>query len=153
MLRISRFGLGAVLLALGFALLLPGPGAAELAAWDQDRVTEIARQLPERTDQLRAALRNQPSQTIGSGDAASALRLEQNTRRLHEQSVALAKHLEEGKGHDETAKYYKGFRELWRDSLEDARRSALPEPVMDAFANVDGLFRQLAPYYDAKALE
>jgi hypothetical protein len=138
-------------LGLGITLLGSTPGAADLAKWDQAVVTGIAKQLPDATERLQNVLRDEPAQTIGSGDTESFLGLQQQARRLHEQGTMLDKHLQAGKGHDETLDYYRTFREVWDDTMVNARRSELPEPTMDAFARVEDLLRQLAPYYDPKA--
>jgi len=100
---------------------------------------------------VQTALLDEPAQTIGSGDAESFFGLQQNARRLHEQGMALAKHLEAGKGYEETRNLYRSFKEIWDDTTVNAQRSELLEPTMDAFAKVADLQRQLAPYYDPKA--
>lgn len=138
-------------LALGAVLIAATPSAADLAKWDQAAVTGIAKQLPAATERVQTALRDEPAQTIGSGDAGTSFGLQQNARRLHEQGMALAKHLEAGKGYEETRNLYRSFKEIWDDTMVNAQRSELPEPTMDAFAKVDDLVRQLAPYYDPKA--
>ena len=138
-------------LSLGIALIWSTSSAADLAKWDQTAVTGIAKQMPAATERVQTALLDEPAQTIGSGDAESFFALQQNARRLHEQGMALAKHLEAGKGHDETLNFYRSFKEIWDDTIVNARRSELLEPTMDAFAKVADLQRQLAPYYDPKA--
>jgi hypothetical protein len=127
------------------------PGAADLAKWDQAAVTGIAKQLPAATERLQNVLRDEPAQALGSGDAESFFAMQQNARKLHEQGMALAKHVEAGKGYEETHNLYRSFKETWDDTIVNARRSELPEPTMDAFAKVEDLLRQLAPYYDPKA--
>jgi hypothetical protein len=73
------------------------------------------------------------------------------SRGLREQSLALAGHLKAGKGHDETRNEYRSLKEIVDDIAEQARRSPLDEPTMDAWAKVTDLLRQIAPYYDPKA--
>jgi len=138
-------------LSLGIALIWSTSSAADLAKWDQAAVTGIAKQLPAATERVQTALLDEPAQTIGSGDAESFFGLQQNARRLHEQGMALAKHLEAGKGYEESRNLYRSFKEIWDDTTVNAQRSELLEPTMDAFAKVEDLLRQLAPYYDPKA--
>ena len=72
---------------------------------------------------------------------------------LHEQSRALAAHLAKGKGHDETRNMYRSLKEIVDDTEVQARRTELDEPTLDAWAKVADLLRQIAPYYDPKALD
>lgn len=138
-------------LSLGIALIWSTSSAADLAKWDQTAVTGIAKQLPAATERFQTALMDEPAQILGSGDAESFFAMQQNARKLHEQGMALAKHLQAGKGYEETLNLYRSFKETWDDTAVNAQRSELPEPTMDAFAKVDDLRRQLAPYYDPKA--
>lgn len=95
--------LGSKRALLGLALLLSPPfvssALAELATWDQSRVTAIGRQLPAASEAWLQAVRDQPgSGLIGSGDAESSGGLVAKAQALHEQSQALAGHLAAGKG-------------------------------------------------------
>jgi hypothetical protein len=129
------------------------PAAADLAAWDQGRATGIAKQLADACNAFEVAVLKQPGMDqVGEGSAGEGSELIQKSRTLREQSLALAGHLEKGKGHDETRNYWRGLKELSDDVSESAERAALDEPTMDAWAKVQDLMRQLAPYYDPKAL-
>jgi hypothetical protein len=138
-------------LALVATACLAAAAAAALATWDQARVTGIAKELATASDAFEQTVRKQPGGTVGSGDAENVFGMQQETRALSEQSRALAGHLAAGKGHDETANYYKRLKESADDIAENAQRSNLDEPTMDAWAKVADLMRQLAPYYDPKA--
>lgn len=137
-------------LALG-SVVAAAPAAAELAAWDQARVTAIAGQWADAADAWQQALRDQPGGQIGSGDAEQAFGLGQKAEALHVQTRALAGHLAKGEGYDKTRNYYRDVKELVDDSDELAQRAELDEPTMDAWAKVVDLQRQIAPYYDPKA--
>ena len=139
--------------AMFVAALFTQPAGAELATWDQTRVTEIAQQLAKACDAWRLALREQPSEQIGSGDAFDEFGLLQKAQVLHEQSGALAGHLAEGKGHDETRDLYRALREVVDDTDVQAQQAELEEPTLDAWAQVADLMRQIAPYYDPTALD
>jgi len=140
---IGVFGLGMTVVALS------SPASAELATWDQARVTELAQQLVQASDAWEQAVRKQSGGDIGSGEAE--LGLGTKARVLKEQSQALAGHLAKGQGYDKTHNYYRSLKELIDDTEEIAQRSELEEPTMDAWAKVADLQRQIAPYYDPKA--
>ena len=144
-LKLGVFGLAMAVVALS------SPASAELATWDQARVTELAQQLVQASDAWEQAVRKQPGGEIGSGDAESGFGLGMKARVLKEQSQALAGHLAKGQGYDKTHNYYRSLKELIDDTEEIAQRSELEEPTMDAWAKVADLQRQIAPYYDPKA--
>jgi len=144
-------------LLIGFAatsaVVLATAAAAELATWDQARVTAIAKQLADASDAWELAVREQPGGEIGSGDAEDQFGIVNKARVLSEQAHALADHLAKGEGHDKTRNYYRDLKEVVDDTEELAQRSELDEPTMGAWAKVADLQRQIAPYYDAKANE
>jgi hypothetical protein len=128
--------------------LFTAPARAELAGWDQSRVTGIAQQLAQACDAWEQAVREQP----GAGAEASEFGLGMKARVLTEQSQALAGHLAKGDGHDKTRNYYRDLKALVDDTEEMAQRSELDDPTMAAWAKVVDLQRQIAPYYDPRAL-
>jgi hypothetical protein len=148
--RISKSRLFASAAAL--ALMAASPVLAELAAWDQDRVTSIAKELSAATDAWWQALRDQPEMgVVGSGDAQDGSSMVDEARTLREQAQALAGHLANGKGHDQTRNLYRDLKEIVDDQEVQAQRAELDEPTMDAWAKVADGMRRLAPYYDPKA--
>jgi hypothetical protein len=135
------------------ACLVALPAAAELAVWDQARATGIAKQLADACDAFEQAVRKEPQMgQVGSGGAAEGFGVGQNARMLTERSRELAGHLEKGKGHDDTRNIWRGLKEVSDDVAEDAERTELEDQTMAAWAKVSDLMRQLAPYYDPKAL-
>lgn len=145
-----RFVLAGLSMLVAFGA---APAGAELASWDQARVTAIAQQLVAAADAWEQAVREQPGGEIGSGDAESEFGLGMKARVLREQSQALAGQLAKGEGHDETRNSYRDMAELIDDTEELAQRSELEAPTMDAWAKLVDAQRQIAPYYDHKALE
>jgi hypothetical protein len=134
------------------ALALAATSArAELAAWDQARVTEIAKQLAKAADGWEQAVREQGGDTVGSGDAQEEFSIANGARMLREQATALSGHLDKGDGYDKTHNLYRDLKEIADDTEVAAQRSALDEPTMDAWAKVADAMRQIAPYYDPKA--
>lgn len=146
--KLGLFGL-AVFVA---ALFAPSAGA-ELASWDQNRVTAIAQQLPAASEAWLQALRDQPGGGIGSGSAEAGTGLVQKAQVLHEQSTALAGHLSAGQGYEKTRNLYRSLKELIDDTEVQAQRAELDQPTLDAWAKITDLQRQIAPYYDPKALD
>jgi hypothetical protein len=138
-------------LAAGVVATAATPASAELATWDQARVTALAQQLADAADAWEQAVREQPGGTIGSGDAEEEFGLGMKARRLREQARVLAGQLAKGEGHDQTRNYYRDIVEIVDDTEEIASRAELEEPAMDAWAKVADLQRQIAPYYDPKA--
>lgn len=146
----ARSKLGVFGLAMAVAAL-SSPASAELATWDQARVTGLAQQLVQATDAWQLAVREQPGGDVGSGDAQEQFGLTMKARVLNEQAQALAGHLAKGEGYDKTHNYYRSLKELIDDTEEIAQRSELDEPTMDAWSKVADLQRQIAPYFDPKA--
>jgi hypothetical protein len=48
---------------------------------------------------------------------------------------------------------YRSLKEVVDDTEVQARETDLDEPTLDAWAKVADLMRQIAPYYDPKALD
>lgn len=142
-------------LVLGLAAVsvvtLATPVAADLAAWDQVRVTELAGQLAAAADGWKLAVREQPGAEVGSGDAEEQFGLVQQAHALSVQASALAKHLVIGKGYDETRNEYRTLKEIIDSTEETAQRAELDDPAMAAWSKLVSLQRQIAPYYDPKA--
>jgi uncharacterized membrane protein YccC len=143
--------LGSKLFSLAFAGLLASPAGAELATWDQARVTELAGQLASACRAFDDVVQQEPGTARGAEDAGFGVQA--NARELRAQSEALAGHLREGKSHEQTRDLYRSLKEVVDDTEQNAQRTPLDEPVMDAWAKVADLMRQIAPYYDPKALD
>jgi len=138
---------------LALALLLVAfPVRADLAKWDQARVTSIAQQLAKACDAWRLAVREQPGMAeVGSGYAQEGFDVVHESEGLVEQSQTFADHLAKGDGHDKTLDMYRNMKEMVDDTEEYAERAGLDDPTMNTWAKVADLMRQIAPYYDPKA--
>ena len=113
-----------------------------------------AQQLASACEAWEKVVREQPGgDRMGSGDAQGYLVMQQRSRFLREQSASLAAHLKDGKGHDQTVHSYQALKEGADDTEEAAQRAPLAGPTLDAWARVADLLRQIAPYYDPKALD
>lgn len=146
------------LYALCFALTVTGtaanPAFAEVAAWDQERVTALAQDLAEKAGKVSDAVyRVQLGSTVGSGQAWDYQRLRDRVRLTKNEARHLAAELKNGKGHDETVHTYERLTTLSRDVQEISQRMFLDEPTLNTVAAAGDALRQIAPYYDPKALQ
>ena len=140
-------------LLLAGALATPGPaGAAAELAWDQAKVTAIAQELPKAADDLRNALRNEPSGTSAGGGRRSVLRLTDTVRRIEREARHLVASLEAGKGHDETLPVMENMAVMIRDAREQAGRIFRTDSVSDRLAAGRAILDRLTPYYDMRPL-
>ncbi len=133
--------------------LTPAAAFAELAAWDQERVTAIAKDLVESSDALYDTFFAQPRPTVASGQGQSYYRLKQMLRRIKQEARHLAAQLDDGKGYDETLPTYEHLTELVDYARPEARRTFSSDQLLGKMTAAGDDLRRLAPYYDPKALE
>ena len=145
-LKLGLFGVVAAIAALSAS-----PATADLKPWDQAGVTAIAQKLVPASDAFWQAMRRQPGDTVGSGEAGANVDLQSKARTLNEMAQGLAGHLAKGHGYDKTLDMYKSMKELVDDILTDEMFDSMVKPAADAWANFYGLMKQIAPYYDPKA--
>jgi hypothetical protein len=146
--NISSVGAGLGSLMLGLCLLpcLVGDARAAVAAWDQDRTTEIASGLPDAAQALYEAIYDQPAPP-GPG-RANWHQLRDTVRRIRMEARHLADELMKGRDRDQTRGAWRQMMEWLRDVEEASRGVMLGDDVMTKLAAVEDLLRQLAPYYD-----
>lgn len=138
-----------VICLLVMTLLLTAPSArAELAAWDQPKVTALGNELVQATDALYDTFRKQPPPTVGSMQASSYHRLKQFVRMLHVVSRELARSLEQGEGREETLTLYENLMQLARSARDEAGRVFIVQDVSQRAAAVRQVLNQLGPFYD-----
>ena len=145
----------AALGTLVWVFLLVGIGAspafgAEPAAWDQDRVQALARELAQRADAVQEALHRGPQSSVGSGQSSAFYRLKQDVRRARNEARHLASQLESGKGREETLPVYEDLMVLVRDAAENARRLFMPDSTLQALNEAGGVLQRITPYYEAQ---
>jgi hypothetical protein len=134
-------------LVLGVLFSAAG-GRAELAAWDQAKVTAIAKQLVPATQDLYDTFYKQLPPTAGSGQNREFYRLKQVTRVMKTEARELAEQLEKGSGHEETLPSYESLMQLVRTARELGARIFATEDLKQKATAVRGLLNQLGPYYD-----
>jgi hypothetical protein len=138
----------------GCALLvgLSAPARAELAAWDQAKVTALAKQLEEKSRVLYDTFYKQPPPNIGSGQSQDYRRLKQEVRRIRSEARELAAALENGEGREDTLPIYESLMEIVRSARDNVRRIFTTQDVQSRAGEVRQLLNQLSPYYDPDAI-
>ena len=120
-------------------------------AWDQAAVTSLAGQLAKASDALWVAVLNSPNLgQVGSGDGYDSQRLQYKTRRIREQSMALAGALAAGKGKAETFPEVEDLGELADDLQVIFERMFVEQQLKQKLVAARDIWRQLIPYYGIK---
>jgi hypothetical protein len=141
-----------LVLAAALAVFAVGaPGRAELAAWDQAKVTALAKQLQESAKDLYDTFYKQPVPGAGSGQAQDYRRLKQEVRRLRSEAGELAGALGKGEGREDTLPIYEALMQKVRDARELAARVFTTQDVQQRATAVRQLLNQITPYYDPDA--
>ena len=139
-------------IGVGLALALAGatPAQAELAAWDAEKVGALATELREASKQLYDAFYKQPK--LGVGRKRDYHRLQQDVRRIRNESRQLSDSLAKGAGHDETLPIYEDLMQYVRRARTTATQVFTTEDVAAKAAEARRLLNALAPYYDPDAV-
>ena len=145
-LKLGLFGLIAGIVACA----TPSPSTAGLKPWDQASVTSLAQKLVPTSEAFWQAMRRQPGDTVGSGDAGDNTSLQSKSRTLTEMTQGLAAHLAKGDGFDATVDMYKSMKELVDDILNAEEFDDMIAPTTTAWGNFMAVMKQIAPYYDPK---
>ncbi|MEN8159501.1 MAG: hypothetical protein ABFS41_05440 [Myxococcota bacterium] len=137
---------GFVAAALAVALAsTAAPASAELASWDQDRVTKYAEELVEAADDLEISLKKIGIQNLANANAI--YQVQDTVDMLHTATRGLAGALSNGKGREETMPRFKRVDSLRRDAELEGRRADIPEQVFEKVFAVGGALQRLRPYY------
>lgn len=147
----SALKLGLIGLVVGLvACATPTPSTAGLKPWDQATVTSLAQKLVPTSEAFWQAMRRQPGDTVGSGEANANVGLQSMSRTLTEMTQGLAGHLAKGDGFEKTVDMYKTMKELVDDILNAEEFDDMIEPSKTAWGNFMAVMTQIAPYYDPK---
>ncbi len=136
-------------LLVAMALMLPAALAgAELKPWDQERVTALAGELQQKTQELRDAVRRVPPPTLGQPGqrAFHILRdelgaIEATARRLH-------KALAGGATREETFPTYRRLIRAVRSASQEVPRLGGGRDDAPRIAATAEVLRQLRQYYE-----
>ena len=122
---------------------------AELAKWDQEKVTTVAKELAEGTVALQQGLRAKPRRSQGEMPGQRAFwSFREEDQVLVSTSRRLQRGLEGGSGMEET---YPTFRRLLRTARRaerELRRLDLSEATNDKIDTVADGIRKLRPYFE-----
>lgn len=134
-------------LVLAAALVVP-PARAELAKWDQARVTGIANDLAKAVKHLRSVTRKEPPATLGQAGRVAFYQFQDELGSIESSSRRLTKALQDGKGREQTYPTYQRMMASVRNAAEEARRANVSENVLNAIAPCSDALRRLRPYYE-----
>lgn len=145
--------IGRILLVVALAASVPAASFAELAKWDQQRVTTLAGELARACDALYETFRKEPESRIGVGRGRDYHRLRQVVRRIKNEARHLSSSLERGEGYDQTLPIYESLMEMVRTARDLSRRTFTSNFVLEKASSAGDALRRIAPYYDPRALE
>ena len=142
--RIVAFGAALAL------LLLPTAALAELAKWDQARVTQIAEDFAGAMKDLRKEMQAAPAITDPARQRAQYVALD-DVRIMSNTATLLANKLKAGEGREETFAAWRRLDLLRRDFEENARKAMIEDAIMEKILTAGELLIRLTPYYRADA--
>jgi hypothetical protein len=137
--------------AMGSVLVAAAPARAELATWDQSKVTELAKRFADATNELYDTFYKQPPPTRGSMQSRAYAQLRQKVRALRVEAGSLAGDLAKGEGYEETLPSYDSLMELVRDARRNSQRVFTTTDVQQKATAARLILNQLTPYYDPDA--
>lgn len=130
-------------------LALAGTARAELAKWDQAKVTELAQQLEAEAATLFRTMRDRQQPTLGSAQRMPWHRLKQEVRFLRRESRTLSQALQRGAGFDETLPSYEQMMATVRRAQANARSVFTVADMQQSADRAREILNQLGPFYDA----
>jgi hypothetical protein len=136
------------LCAAALAVLVAPDARGELAAWDQARVTALAKDVVTTTDALQETFAQQPPPDPRSRESESYQGLRYRVQSLRNEARILLTSLEEGDGRDQTGWIYEILMSHARSARLEARRVFVAKDVGERAAAVRGALNRLGPYYD-----
>jgi hypothetical protein len=130
-------------------LLLPTVAPAELAKWDQERITQIAEEFAGAMKELRREIRAAPPSMDPTRQRARYEALE-DIRIMTNSSTHLANKLKAGEGREETSAVWRRLDLLRRDFEENARKSEIEDAILEKIVKAGELLIRLTPYYTSE---
>ena len=128
-------------------------GAAEPAAWNQERVSALATELAIAVRGLRNNARHHaPLSTRVVGSGAAWYRLLDDLRRIERVTAFLAAELQAGRGRDETQPVFEWIERLRRRAEEEVRRMDVPTAARNQMAAARIVLQQLSIYYASEGV-
>jgi hypothetical protein len=144
--RMTTFALGAAF-ALALAAV-PLAARAELAKWDQQRVTAIAVELAEAVSKASLEVDKQKGSRVDVGKERAYYEFREDMRLAKNTSRHLSRELEGGQGREETYPTFRRLKTLRNDAAENARRADMPDSTVASITAAGELLLRLRPYYE-----
>ena len=139
----------ALVLGLGASALAQqdlAPSETEKGGWNQGRVTAIAEEFAAEMAQLQKQAKQVPPDITFSQQRAQ-YELQEDIRLLKNTSEHLASQLRAGKHREETRPVYKRLETLVASAEENARKTLVPNQLMDQILAAGRVLLELRPYY------
>jgi hypothetical protein len=141
-----------IVLLFALSITVPATAArAELAAWDQTKVTALASDLAESAQGLQGALRRQPPPTLGQPGRRAFWTLRDEMQGIVAASRRLHSALSSGAGQEETYPIYRRILRNARRAARETRRIQLGDPVPQKIEAIADTIRALRPFYEEEA--
>jgi hypothetical protein len=122
---------------------------AGLAPWNQEAVTKAAVDLHTNVRALRNGFERLTPPMMGSGQRTAFYKLRDDLRVFERVSFGLSESLSKGEGHEETLNRFRRLETTRRDILVQARRTDVPNDVLNLTEPVRGSLQELRPFYVA----
>jgi hypothetical protein len=142
---VIRFALA---VTLGLALFAVPGARADLAKWDQAKVTSIAGEIFESAEALRAALRREPNRVLGQGGRRAHWQLRDELQALVSGSRRLRDALAADAGMEETYPTFRRVLDTARRAKRHSRRMNAQKPVPEKIEAVADAIRRIRPFYE-----
>jgi hypothetical protein len=136
------------LLFLAPALLAAPDARAELATWNQEKVTAIAEEISHAAQALRGALRRQPPSTLGQPGRRAFWALRDEMQVIVSSSRRLHDALSQGETMEETYPVYRRLLRTARRADRETRQIGLGKPVPGKIDAIADAIRRIRPYYE-----
>jgi hypothetical protein len=131
--------------------LVAGAASAELATWEQERVTKYAEELVVATGELRRALDGVGIQNFAQQNAM--YQVKDTVKMLDTAAKGLSSALKDGKGREETMPRFKRLQSLRRDAEVEGRSADIPESVFQKVFAAGNALIKLRPYYQEEPMQ
>lgn len=128
------------------------PAGADLAKWDQAKVTTLAKQLADASQALNDTFYKQPPPGAGSMQSRAYQQLRQKIRVIRMEAGAFSSSLAKGEGYEETLPSYESLMEMVRAARRDAQQVFSTADVQEKATAVRLVLNQISPYYDPDAV-
>ncbi len=132
-----------------FVISIPAQSSAELEAWDQEEVTQLAQQLSEAVTTLRLATIHDP--LLGQAVGTRGKNLRDIMKAMETACRQLARKLAAGEDRSKTTGVGKKIGMLIREAQLAGRKVMVNESQWAAIDPVVDLINRLSPYYSDKS--